>query len=195
MTGGAARWNAARAERPQAADRRTTAPATTRRRARDIRRRLRRSRPRARRRSRSSIPELRTPDSPTQTRRRPTVGALRSGTSSGADDEPRQRVRRAEHRRRGSQRMTRVAPEAAEAAFVCELKIDGIAMSITYRDGRFAQAATRGDGSDRRGRHRKRRDGEGGSRATCRGRRERPRPDAGGGEGRGVHAAHAHSRS
>jgi DNA ligase (NAD+) len=43
-------------------------------------------------------------------------------------------------------RMTRVAPEAAEAAFVCELKIDGIAMSITYRDGRFAQAATRGDG-------------------------------------------------
>src|SRR6202043_3638262 len=44
------------------------------------------------------------------------------------------------------QRMIRVAPEAAEAAFVCELKIDGIAMSITYRDGRFAQAATRGDG-------------------------------------------------
>jgi DNA ligase (NAD+) len=43
-------------------------------------------------------------------------------------------------------RMTRVAPEAAEAAFVCELKIDGIAMSITYREGKFAQAATRGDG-------------------------------------------------
>jgi DNA ligase (NAD+) len=43
-------------------------------------------------------------------------------------------------------RMTRVAPEAADAAFVCELKIDGIAMSITYRDGKFAQAATRGDG-------------------------------------------------
>ncbi len=34
-------------------------------------------------------------------------------------------------------------PEAADAPFVCELKIDGIAMSITYRDGRFAQAATR----------------------------------------------------
>lgn len=43
-------------------------------------------------------------------------------------------------------RMTRVAPEAAQAAFVCELKIDGIAMSIIYRDGRFARAATRGDG-------------------------------------------------
>ena len=29
---------------------------------------------------------------------------------------------------------------------MCELKIDGMAMSLTYRDGRFAQAATRGDG-------------------------------------------------
>ena len=42
--------------------------------------------------------------------------------------------------------MTRIAPEAADADFVCELKIDGIAMSITYDDGRFVQAATRGDG-------------------------------------------------
>ncbi len=31
-------------------------------------------------------------------------------------------------------------------AFVCELKIDGLAMSLTYRDGRYVQAATRGDG-------------------------------------------------
>ncbi|MGO8871720.1 MAG: NAD-dependent DNA ligase LigA [Acidimicrobiales bacterium] len=34
----------------------------------------------------------------------------------------------------------------AGTAFVCELKIDGLAISLTYRDGRFAQAATRGDG-------------------------------------------------
>jgi DNA ligase (NAD+) len=33
-----------------------------------------------------------------------------------------------------------------DTAFVCELKIDGLAMSLTYRDGRFVQAATRGDG-------------------------------------------------
>jgi DNA ligase (NAD+) len=33
-----------------------------------------------------------------------------------------------------------------DTAFVCELKIDGLAISLTYRDGRFVQAATRGDG-------------------------------------------------
>lgn len=32
------------------------------------------------------------------------------------------------------------------AQFVCELKIDGLAMSLRYEDGRFIQAATRGDG-------------------------------------------------
>ena len=32
------------------------------------------------------------------------------------------------------------------AKFVCELKIDGLAMSLLYRDGVFERAATRGDG-------------------------------------------------
>ena len=31
-------------------------------------------------------------------------------------------------------------------AMVCELKIDGLAVALTYRDGRLAQGATRGDG-------------------------------------------------
>ena len=34
----------------------------------------------------------------------------------------------------------------ADTAFVCELKIDGLAISLTYVDGGFVQAATRGDG-------------------------------------------------
>ncbi|HLH27646.1 MAG TPA: NAD-dependent DNA ligase LigA, partial [Acidimicrobiales bacterium] len=41
-------------------------------------------------------------------------------------------------------RLARQVP--ADTAFVCELKIDGLAISLTYEDGRFVRAATRGDG-------------------------------------------------
>jgi DNA ligase (NAD+) len=43
-------------------------------------------------------------------------------------------------------RIGRVDPEALAADFVCELKIDGLAMSLTFDQGRFVRAATRGDG-------------------------------------------------
>jgi DNA ligase (NAD+) len=45
-------------------------------------------------------------------------------------------------------RLKRVVPdiELGSVILTCEPKIDGVAMSLTYRDGRFAQAATRGDG-------------------------------------------------
>ena len=40
------------------------------------------------------------------------------------------------------------APEPApELRYVAELKIDGLAISLRYRDGRFARGATRGDGT------------------------------------------------
>jgi DNA ligase (NAD+) len=92
-----------------------------------------------------TYPELRTADSPTQrvgappsTLFAPVRHLVPMMSLDNAFDAPSMQA--------WVQRMTRVAPEAADAPFVCELKIDGIAMSITYRDGRFAQAATRGDG-------------------------------------------------
>ncbi len=41
-------------------------------------------------------------------------------------------------------RLAKQVPD--DTAFVCELKIDGLAISLTYRQGKFVQAATRGDG-------------------------------------------------
>ncbi|MCH7231006.1 NAD-dependent DNA ligase LigA [Glycomyces sp. L485] len=40
----------------------------------------------------------------------------------------------------------RVSEEAAGARYLCELKIDGLAVDLVYENGRLARAATRGDG-------------------------------------------------
>jgi DNA ligase (NAD+) len=89
-------------------------------------------------------PELRTPDSPTQV-----VG----GAGFATDFAP------AEHLERMLSLDDVFAPGelAAWAArvgneigddpqYLCELKIDGVAVSLVYRDGRLVRAATRGDG-------------------------------------------------
>ncbi len=37
--------------------------------------------------------------------------------------------------------------DVAASGFLCELKIDGLALDLVYRDGRLVSAATRGDGT------------------------------------------------
>jgi len=44
-------------------------------------------------------------------------------------------------------RRVRDGLEGGQPSYVCELKYDGVAMSLTYRDGVLALAATRGDGT------------------------------------------------
>ena len=109
------------------------------------------------------FPELITPDSPTQQ-----VGSKPSGTfapvvhrapmmsldNAFADDELSAWHDRLLRRLASAKGKSKVATEVAEIAedepealaFVCELKIDGLAISIRYEDGRYVQAATRGDG-------------------------------------------------
>lgn len=41
----------------------------------------------------------------------------------------------------------RVRNNAGEVTYMCELKIDGLAVSLTYEKGRFTRGATRGDGT------------------------------------------------
>lgn len=91
----------------------------------------------------NSYPELRTPDSPTQK-----VGAkistdftpvrhlerLQSLDNAFSDDEL-------------SAWAARVAREVGDAGnYLCELKIDGLAVALVYEGGRLVRGATRGDG-------------------------------------------------
>jgi DNA ligase (NAD+) len=88
-------------------------------------------------------PELRTPDSPTQK-----VGGAASPLFSPVRHKvPMMSLDNAfsfEELLAWGKRMERFI--SGDVAYVCELKIDGVAMSIQYEDGRYVRAATRGDG-------------------------------------------------
>jgi DNA ligase (NAD+) len=92
-------------------------------------------------------PGLRTPDSPTQT-----VGGTFS-TEFGAVDHPERmlsldNVFSDPELRAWAERAERDAggDDAHRVTFLCELKIDGLAIDLVYEKGRLVRAATRGDG-------------------------------------------------
>jgi DNA ligase (NAD+) len=91
-----------------------------------------------------TYPELRTPDSPTQL-----VGGAGFATDfSSADHLERMlsldNVFSPEELAAWAGRLT--GEVGANPEFLCELKIDGVALALVYRDGALARAATRGDG-------------------------------------------------
>jgi len=90
-----------------------------------------------------SYPELRTPDSPTQQ-----VGGAVSTEFTPVDHLEQMmsldNAFSAEELASWKARLDREEIEGAD--FLCELKIDGLAVNLLYEDGRLVRAATRGDG-------------------------------------------------
>jgi DNA ligase (NAD+) len=88
-------------------------------------------------------PELRTPDSPTQR-----VGAAYSTDFTAVDHlERMMSLDNAFSEAELQAWADRVVREGGEGArYLCELKIDGLAVALVYEKGRLVRAATRGDG-------------------------------------------------
>ncbi|MFM8771814.1 MAG: NAD-dependent DNA ligase LigA [Candidatus Kapaibacterium sp.] len=89
-------------------------------------------------------PDLLTPDSPSQRVGGAPIGTFETITHavpmlSLANTYSREEVEDFDRR-------VRQALEGASPRYVCELKYDGVAMSLTYENGLLVQAATRGDG-------------------------------------------------
>ncbi|MGZ8724051.1 MAG: NAD-dependent DNA ligase LigA, partial [Aeromicrobium sp.] len=88
-------------------------------------------------------PELRTPDSPTQT-----VGGYASSTFEAYEHRERlmslDNAFSLEELESWHTRLLREDVDNAE--FLCELKVDGLAISLTYENGRLTRGVTRGDG-------------------------------------------------
>lgn len=90
-------------------------------------------------------PQLCTPDSPTQRVGAPPASAL----AKHRHLQPMLSLANAfdtDELRAWYERNLRLVPEAADSAFVTELKIDGAAVNLTYTNGRLTTGATRGNG-------------------------------------------------
>ncbi len=94
-----------------------------------------------------AFPALRTPDSPTQQ-----VGGPPSTTFAPVDHLQRllslDNAFSREELDRWAQRAVRELGEKRleQSGYLCELKVDGLALDLVYQDGRLTRAATRGDG-------------------------------------------------
>jgi DNA ligase (NAD+) len=88
-------------------------------------------------------PELRTPDSPTQS-----VGGYASSTFESYQH--RERLLSLDNafsfEELDAWHARLLKDGITDAAFLCELKVDGLAISLTYEDGRLTRGVTRGDG-------------------------------------------------
>lgn len=91
----------------------------------------------------ADYPELATPDSPTQT----VGGAVASGFASIKHRERMMSLDNAFSIADVEAWLVRVSKEADQQAFVCEPKIDGLSISLTYENGVLTQGVTRGDGT------------------------------------------------
>ena len=116
-------------------------------------------------------PDLVTPDSPTQR-----VGATPQAVFGSVTHRvPMLSLDKCTSTRRDSPRGMNAVDarldDATPLAFSCEPKIDGVAVNLRYANGHLVQAATRGDGDDRRRHHGKRAHHFGDSAAGARHRR------------------------
>ena len=132
--------------RPGRGDHRAPAPLPRARLAADLRRRVRRAHAASCAASRTATPTCARP-----TRRRQKVGGvdlhrLHPGQAPGAAAQPGQRVLGRGAGRLGGAHERLAGPDNPVGPYLCELKIDGLAVALLYRDGALVRAATRGDG-------------------------------------------------
>jgi DNA ligase (NAD+) len=91
----------------------------------------------------ADYPELATPDSPTQT----VGGAVASGFASVKHRERMMSLDNAFSIADVEAWLARVSRDAGRQDFVCEPKIDGLSISLTFEDGELVRGVTRGDGT------------------------------------------------
>lgn len=91
----------------------------------------------------NDFPELRTPDSPSQK-----VGGEYTTTFTPVQHRTKMMsLDNVFNEEEFAEWVARVEKSVGECDFLCELKIDGLAINLTYQNGKLISAATRGDGT------------------------------------------------